>query len=553
MWVALALPPLAGVVAIASPAQALAVNQYPVSATSTSSAPDAITMGPDGHLWFTDPGNNMIGRVSAGGVTEYPVPTADSGVDGIALGSDGNLWYTEPTTNKIGMIDPFDPTGDNLDWSVSASPGSGPSGIAAGSDGDLWITQSDTDQIGQFSPSDPGTVTETSIPNSADCAPGAITAGPDKDLWFTVSPGEGATTGAKIGRIIPATHAVKMFSVGNKESFLEGITTGSDGNLWYVENNDLQSDGTIVNSINISGVKGTSPVSFDQGDAAPDTITAGPDGDLWLAEFHGGSGSMQNGPGNVLQMSTSENFISSSLIPSNESEPAGIAPGSDGNVWFTDESQGDDGYLGNIDRVLLPNLNLTNIFYLPNRDFMPNQVSLAQQGETVSWLGLNPTRDHVTDASGMGLFGSAQSAAPFRMDSTYSFSFVGAGIYRFNSSVGTGTGGGARRAGTTGTKTGKVEVPISVQTLPGNSSTAEVTWASAAPPSGFAFDVKVKTPGSSTWMAWLTGVTSTAATLGPAGGGPYTGPGRYKFRSRIRNTANGAASGYSPIGSITLG
>jgi hypothetical protein len=343
-----------------------------------------------------------------------------------------------------------------------------------------------------------------------------------------------------------------MFTVGNKKSFLEGITAGSDGNLWYVESEVLAGDGTIVNSMTTSGVQGTSPVGFDQGDAAPDTITAGPDGDLWLAEYHGGSGSMQNGPGDVIQMTTSENVVSSSLIPSAESEPAGIAPGSDGNIWFTDDSQGNDGYLGNIDRVLLPNFNLVNIFYLPNRDFIPNEVSLTQQGETVSWFGLDPTRDVVTDASGMGLFGSAQSAAPFRIGSTYSFSFTGAGTYSFNSRAQSGVGGAVRAPAGPGPGTGKVKVPITVETLPGNSSTADVTWASAAPPSGFAFDVQVKTPGSSSWLTWLDGTTSTTATLGPAGGGPYSGPGIYRFRSRIRNTVNGAASGYSPTGSIDL-
>ena len=196
--VTMALLPLVGVVIVAVPAQALVIDQFPVSTTSTTSAPGAITMGPDGYLWFTDSGNNMIGRASAGGVTEYPVPTANSGVDGIALGPDGNLWYTESTTDKVGMISPSNPTGDNVDWSITASPASGPSGITAGSDGDLWIAQSGSDQIGQFSPSAPTVVTETTIPKCANCSPGAITAGPDKNLWFTDSPNVTATTGAKI-------------------------------------------------------------------------------------------------------------------------------------------------------------------------------------------------------------------------------------------------------------------------------------------------------------------------------------------------------------------
>jgi virginiamycin B lyase len=550
--VTVALLPLVGVVIIAAPAQALVIGQFPVSTTSTTNAPGAITMGPDGGLWFTDSGNNMIGRVSGGGVTEYPVPTANSGVDGIALGSDGNLWYTESATNKVGMISPSNPTGDNMDFSITASPASGPSGITAGSDGELWITQSSSGQIGQFSPSDPSVVTETSITKCTNCTPGAITAGPDKNLWFTDSPDVTATTGAKIGRISPTTHGVKMFSVGNKESLLEGITAGSDGNLWYIEDNALAGSGTIVNSITTAGVQGTSPVGFDQGDAAPDQITAGPDGDLWLAELHGLFDSMHNGPGSVRQMTTSENIVSTSLIPSSMSEPGGIAPGSDGNLWFTDDAHGDNGITGNIDRVLLPNFNLLNVFYLPNRVFIPNEVNLPQQGDTVSWLALNPTRNAVNDPSGMGLFGSALRAAPFSIDSTYSFSFIGAGTYNVNNKAVAGAGGADRSVATSGTGTGIIKVPIIVQTLPGTTSTAQLTWASAAPPSGFAFDVEVKTPGSTTWLTWLHGVSSTTATLGPAGGGPYTGPGTYKFRSRIRNTGNGAASGYSPAASIAL-
>ena len=207
---------------------------------------------------FTDAENNMIGRVNGGRATEYPVPTASSGVDGIALGSDGNIWYTEPSTNKVGRINPSNPTGDNVDWSITASPGSSPTGIAAVLDGDLWITQSSTGQIGQFSPSDPTAVTETTIPSpNAPARRARTTAGPDKDLWFTDSPNEGGTTGAKIGRINPSTHTVAVFLVGTKDSFMEGITAGSDGNLWYIENNSLAGEGSLVNSISTTGGEGS--------------------------------------------------------------------------------------------------------------------------------------------------------------------------------------------------------------------------------------------------------------------------------------------------------
>ena len=61
--------------------------------------------GPDGALWFTENGNNQIGRITtAGDFTEYPIPTATSGPFGIASGPDGALWFTENAGNKIGRI-----------------------------------------------------------------------------------------------------------------------------------------------------------------------------------------------------------------------------------------------------------------------------------------------------------------------------------------------------------------------------------------------------------------------------------------------------------------
>lgn len=65
-----------------------------------------ISGGPDGALWFTDRGHNAIGRIdSMGKVTEYPIPTRDSGVLGIVLAADGKLWFTETNADKIGRID----------------------------------------------------------------------------------------------------------------------------------------------------------------------------------------------------------------------------------------------------------------------------------------------------------------------------------------------------------------------------------------------------------------------------------------------------------------
>jgi hypothetical protein len=56
-------------------------------------------------MWFTEFGGNKIGRITTGGViSEFPVPTQNSGPIDIAAGSDGAMWFAERGGNKIGRI-----------------------------------------------------------------------------------------------------------------------------------------------------------------------------------------------------------------------------------------------------------------------------------------------------------------------------------------------------------------------------------------------------------------------------------------------------------------
>jgi virginiamycin B lyase len=69
----------------------------------------AITTGPDGALWFTEPGpltqNGKIGRITPSGtIREFPLPTPSGGPGGITVGLDGKLWFTEMLSNKIGRL-----------------------------------------------------------------------------------------------------------------------------------------------------------------------------------------------------------------------------------------------------------------------------------------------------------------------------------------------------------------------------------------------------------------------------------------------------------------
>src|SRR6266542_1796170 len=53
------------------------VTEYAIP--TENSRPFGITIGSDGALWFAEGDGNMIGRITtAGEISEYPLPTADS-------------------------------------------------------------------------------------------------------------------------------------------------------------------------------------------------------------------------------------------------------------------------------------------------------------------------------------------------------------------------------------------------------------------------------------------------------------------------------------------
>ncbi len=113
------------------------VTEFPIP--TADSAPNGIAAGPDGNLWFTEHAANQIGRITTAGViTEFSIPTVNSVPGGIAAGPDGNLWFTEYVGNQIGRITDGRRRSPN---SLFPRPAASLDGIAAGPDGNLWFTE----------------------------------------------------------------------------------------------------------------------------------------------------------------------------------------------------------------------------------------------------------------------------------------------------------------------------------------------------------------------------------------------------------------------------
>ncbi len=284
-----------------------------------------------------------VANAAVGNIFERPVPTSGKGgLNRITHGPDGNIWFTNPGANEIGRMTP---AGRFTGFPIP-TPDSSPIDITTGPDGALWFTEF-AGKIGRITTS--GRITEFPIPGAA---PGfGITSGPGGALWFVTSCCD-ATKPGEIGRIT-TSGAVTLFPVGAGTTPTVGITTGPDGNLWYPVQTGSTAAGSATSTAD-DRIQRMSPAGVVTGDfpiptpySDPSRIVTGPDGNLWFTE-QGAVGSMGccqptfPSLGKIGRI-TPSGRITEFTTPGQSSlaagsNPAGIAVGPDGNLWFTEYS-----------------------------------------------------------------------------------------------------------------------------------------------------------------------------------------------------------------------
>jgi streptogramin lyase len=137
---------LGGLVAASSPAGASGGNLSLFSGTGIL-YPQDITSGPDGALWFTNDGNDSIGRITTGGaVSNYRLsPPSPSG---ITAGSDGDaLWFTETLQATPSVGSPPPGSCHHLQRHRCQTP---LRHHRRAPDGSLWFTNQGNDSIGRI-------------------------------------------------------------------------------------------------------------------------------------------------------------------------------------------------------------------------------------------------------------------------------------------------------------------------------------------------------------------------------------------------------------------
>jgi streptogramin lyase len=303
--------------------------------------PSGITCAYDGSIWFTETNANKLGRIGTSGVlTEYAIPSPNAftpaaflftppfgGATQITASPDGYVWFIEPNNGKIGRISQSGGPIAEFTVPVYAFLPDAITTVA----GTVWFGGSEASGgvVGQISST--GAITIKSYLSGTVTS---IAGGPDGNVWIMFS-GTGTYSPYWLAdettaeSDYPYNFTEYPFPQGSYSYWpiipgapvtITSMTVGPDNNFWFTDANDK------IWSMTTSGVlleEFLLPTGSD-----PQQIVAGPDGTLWFTE---------GGTDKIGVMTTAGNLTELAL-PTPASVPIGITEKQDGTLWFTEAS-----------------------------------------------------------------------------------------------------------------------------------------------------------------------------------------------------------------------
>lgn len=244
----------------------------------------------------------------------FNTPTGASWPDYIVSGPDHSMWFSEFYTDKIGKVRM---NGKMTEFSLPDNTDI--EGITIGADGNIWFTAPGANKIGRMTPQ--GSVTTFAIP-ATDPNPRGITRGPDGNVWYV------EFYDGYIGRVTPDGTITRFALPEGTESSPWAIVTGPDGRLWITESFADKIARFDPNSQSFE-TSLTVPTQY----ATPWGIITAPDKHVWFTERNG----------NKIAEVTPKGKIKEFTIAQPGSYPETLAPGRDGNLWFTEMQAGNVG------------------------------------------------------------------------------------------------------------------------------------------------------------------------------------------------------------------
>jgi streptogramin lyase len=376
LWIAALLTAIACSAPVASASPLGEVHLFPTSGIF----PTALAPGPEGEIWLG--GSGTTGRISTSGVIST-LDTSTTPTSRMVAGSDGNMWFADNDIDST-AIDRLTAAGEVTEFNAEGTYK--PHWLTLGPEGDIWYTaglpglkligEGEKSAIGRVSPS--GAVTEFTLKNEKSGLQ-EITTGPDGDLWFI----NASKATDAIGRVTP-TGEIKEFTIPKKPWLVpSGIAPASDGNVYFGASgkNEGGEEENVIGEIATSGeVKIARRM-----EPAPLFLAAGPEGSLWFTAYQ----AEPTTPYVVGQLTPEGKLTEFTSFLSPEISAGLIAPGPDGNMWFTTFDNETD-----VHRVGVIGTGAPNASQTPPTVTGADQVGsdLACEGAAwASWAGQQPS------------------------------------------------------------------------------------------------------------------------------------------------------------------
>ncbi len=413
---------------------------YAIKEFSVVQTLNGLTRGSDGNVWFSEWGNpsqgvpGKIARITPNGaITEFSISDPQPQIMK-SLGPDGHIWFTEPSLNKIANIDP---NGNIQELPVtSAVPiGSLTVGSLTWDNGTLWFTESYGDSvIGTIDPTTGNITSTSSLPFGDLSNPGGAidTVGPDGKLWIN------ATAPNSFASFDPSTSTMTEY---HTPFGIRGMVFGSDGNLWMGA--VVQEDGIVPDPDQNNAESNASEVNDDDNeiarfnpatgqidefptppsanplagsDVGPYELTLGPDGNVWFTDVD------KNYIGSI----TPTGVVTTFPIPTGNSSTPGLTVGGDGNIWFAEETGHKIGEI-----VLNPAPVLSSVTSLAGSTTITGQLVNSLPNTTFN-LSFSVGND--CDPSGNGLLGPSIPLGTYTVttDANGNASFTATGLAAFD-------------------------------------------------------------------------------------------------------------------------
>jgi virginiamycin B lyase len=235
-----------------------------------------------GIVWFTERMGNKIGRLdpSTGTVDEFPVPTSNSAPTGIDVAPNGQVWFVERGGNNLARLVMTSTVDYRVDEFALPVPSGQLQDVDVQHDNMIWFTAPGLDRLYSFQPSKwPGQAFYF-VPASGSTPWGVVV---DNDGWPWIT----AYDTDLVGRYRPQTIGDwTWYSLKSSDAGPTGIAFDmADGlnRIWFVE----KDSGRVgrLDTIPLQGTKsGLWEWPLPSSNSQPEGITVDSAGHAWIAE-----------------------------------------------------------------------------------------------------------------------------------------------------------------------------------------------------------------------------------------------------------------------------